>query len=207
MIARSIGIALGALVLSPVLAADDSGVYIGGAVGYVDMPDNVQLSIRGVPLLTGESGDTVFTPELDVGYRFNRNLAVELGYADLGDLKANLSDISGVTNANARAKFSAEGVSLSLVGTLPIGKWEPYVKVGALFSDTRLKYSGAVAGNTFAADIGNHAQDAIYGFGVRYALTQRLKLVLGATYFNDVGERGSGQSDYFKTSLGVIWQF
>jgi opacity protein-like surface antigen len=207
VIARSIGIALGALVLTPAMAADDSGVYIGADVAYVDMPDNVQLSIPNVPLLTGRSKDTVFTPGVDIGYRFNRNLAVELGYADLGDLKANLADVSGATDANARVKFAAEGVSLAVVGTLPVGKWEPYVKVGVLFSNTTLKYSGAIAGNAFAADIDNHARDAVYGVGVRYALTDRLKLVLGATYFKDVGERGYGQSDFLKTSLGVIWQF
>jgi OmpA-OmpF porin, OOP family len=206
VIARSIGIAVGVLALSSAMA-DDSGVYIGAAVGYVDVPDNVQLGVPDVPLLTGKTDDSVFTPGVDIGYQFNRNLAIELGYADLGDLKANLADPSGATDANARAKFSADGVSLALVGSLPIGKWEPYVKAGALLSNTTLKYSGAIAGNAFAAEIGNHAKDALYGVGIRYAFTDHLKLVLDATYFDDVGERGYGQSDFFKTSLGVIWQF
>lgn len=207
MIARSIGIVLGALILPPAALADDSGIYIGANVGEVDMPDNVQLGVPAVPLLRGPSDGSVFTPGLEIGYRFNRNIALELGYVDLGDLKANVSDLTGGTDANARVKFSADGVSLSLVGTFPVGKWEPYVKAGALFSSTTLKYSGTMAGGPFSADIDNDAEDALYGIGVRYALTERLKLVFDATYFMEVGEVGYGQSDSFKTSLGVIWQF
>lgn len=207
MIARSIGIALGAMGLSPLAAADDSGVYIGAAVGYIDAPDNVQLGVPDVPLLTGKTDDEVFTPGLDVGYRFNRNIAVELGYVDLGDVKADFADLGGGTDATARGKFSADGVSLSLVGTFPIGRWEPYVKAGALFSSTTLQYSGAVAGDAFSADIDNDAQDALYGFGIRYVLSDGLRIVLDSTYFQDVGEPGYGQCDYFRTSLGIIWQF
>ena len=207
MIARSIGIALGALVLSPMVMADDSGVYVGASVGYVNMPDTVELGVPKVPLMTGKTDDPVYTPGVDIGYRFNRNVALELSYADLGDLKANVADLTGGTDANARVNFSATGVSLALVGTFPIGKWEPYVKAGALFSSTTLNYSGAIAGNTFAADIDNDSEDAIYGVGVRYCFTERLKLLLDATYFQEVGEPGYGQSDYFRTSLGLIWQF
>jgi opacity protein-like surface antigen len=207
VIARSIGIALGALVLTPLAAADDSGVYIGATVGYVDTPDTVQLGVPDVPLLTGKTDDTVFTPGLEIGYRFNRNIAVELGYVDLGDLKADLVDLGGGTDATAQTNFSADGISLSLVGTFPMGKWEPYVKAGALFSSTTLKYSGAVSGNAFAAGIDNNAEDALYGLGVRYALTDRVKLVLDSTYYQDVGEPRHGQAQYFKTSLGILWQF
>ena len=207
MIARSIGIALGALVLSPLAVADESGVYIGASVGHVDMPDHVQLGVPNVPLMSGETEGTVFTPGVDIGYRFNRNIAIELGYADLGDLKANVFDATGAGDANARSTFSAAGFSLALVGTFPIGKWQPYVKAGALFSSTTLKYSGSIAGNAFSANIDNDSEDAIYGLGVRYALTEHLELFLDATYFMEVGDPNHGQSDYFKRSIGLIWRF
>jgi OmpA-OmpF porin, OOP family len=207
VIARSIGIALGALALSPLAAADDSGVYIGAGIGNVDMPDNVQLGVPDVPLMGGKTNDNVFRAGVDIGYRFNRNIAIELGYVDLGDLKADVADVSGGSDANARVKFSADGISLALVGTFPIGKWEPYAKAGALFSSTTLKFSGSFSGTPFSADIDNDAEDALYGIGVRYALTERLKLVLDSTYFMEVGEPGHGQANFFKTSLGAIWQF
>jgi hypothetical protein len=207
VIARAVGIALGALVLSPVLAADDSGIYIAAGVGNVDMPDNVELGVPGVPQMSGKTDGSAVTPGLDIGYRFNPHIAIELGYVDLGDLKANVADVNDGTDANARTQFSAEGFSLALVGTFPIGKWEPYVKAGALFSSTTLKYSGAVSGAAFSANIDNDAEDALYGLGVRYALTRRFKLFLDSTYFVDVGEPDHGQSDFLRTSLGVIWQF
>jgi opacity protein-like surface antigen len=207
VIAKSIVIALGAWLASPVALADEAGVYIGIGVGYVDVPDSVRLGVPGVPLMEGQTEHTVLRPGLDIGYRFNRNVAIALGYADLGDLKANVSDLTGATDATARVKFSASGVSLALLGTFPIGHWQPYVKAGALFSSTTLKFSGAVAGEPFNADIDNDSEDAIYGLGVRYALSERFELCLDTTYFMEVGEPGHGQADYFKHSLGVIWRF
>src|SRR5687768_8708220 len=102
--------------------ADDSGIYIGANVGQVDMPDDVQLGVPNVPLMAGKTDDAVIRPAADIGYRFNRNIALELGYVELGDLKANVTDASGASDANARVRFSASGVSLALVGTFPVGK-------------------------------------------------------------------------------------
>lgn len=206
MNARLLGMMLGVLAAAQA-TADDSGVYIGAGVGQVDTPDNAVLGVPEVPLLTGRTRDTQFTPAVQLGYRFNRNIAVELGYVDLGDVKANVVDASGSSDASAQLKFSADGISLALLGVFPIGNWEPYVKAGVLFSSTTLKYAGSIGGNAFAASLDNDAEDALYGLGVRYNLTETFKLSLDSTYFVDVGEPDRGQGDFLRTSVGVVWQF
>ena len=206
MKARAVWIGCSALALSHAAPADEAGVYIGVDIGYVDAPKNVGLIVPDVPLLTGETDGSEFAAGATLGYRFNRNIAVELGYVDVR-FDANVVDASGISDASSRLGFSIDGIALALLGFFPVGHWAPYVKAGVLFSDTALTYSGNIAGDEFSARIGNSAEDALYGLGVRYRLSEHLELSLDSTYFMEVGEPGSGQSDFWKTSAGVIWRF
>ncbi len=206
MNAIAVWISSGALVLPCAAFADDAGAYIGAGIGYVDMPGNLGLGVPDVPVMFGETKGGEVAPGVELGYRFNRNIAVELGYVDLGDLKANVVDPNG-SDASAQLQFSADGYSLALVGMFPINQWEPYVKAGAVFSSTTLNYSGSFSGAGFSAKIDNDTEDAIYGAGVRYSLTEQLKLYFDTTYFMELGEPGFGQVDYFKLSLGLNWRF
>ncbi|MET0533964.1 MAG: porin family protein [Steroidobacter sp.] len=207
MNAGSVCVVLGALALSQSALADDSGAYIGVNVGHVDMPDDVRLGVPDVASLSGDSKSTGLALSMEVGYRFNRNLAVEVGLVDLDVLVADVADPTGGSDASAQLGFKADGVSVALVGIFPIDKWEPYVKAGVLFSDTTLTYTGSVGGSSFGASIDNESEDALYGVGVRYSVTERLRLYLDATYFMEVGEPERGQVEYIKTAAGVIWQF
>jgi Outer membrane protein beta-barrel domain len=103
--------------------------------------------------------------------------------------------------------FSAEGVTLAMIGTFPIGKWEPYLKAGVFYSRTVLAYAGSSSGTPFGARIRNEDEDAIYGVGVRYALSEHVRLYLDSTYFMEVGQPDTGRADYLNTSLGAVWRF
>jgi OOP family OmpA-OmpF porin len=204
---RSVWLTLAALAIAPAAAADDSGFYLGAGVGLANAPDNSQLGVSGLPLLTGKTHDNDTSWGLAVGYRFNRNLAIELGYVDLGEITAEVTDATGATDARAAVGFSAEGVTLAVLGTLPLGRWEPYLKAGVLFSDTVLAFSGGSSAGDFSERITNEHGDALYGIGVRYVLNERLQIYLDSTYFMEVGEPEKGRSDYLNTSLGASWRF
>lgn len=62
-------------------------------------------------------------------------------------------------------------------------------------------YLGAGAGLADTAD--NDDEDALYGIGVRYAVNERLRLYLDATYFMEVGEADTGQANYLNFSAGA----
>jgi hypothetical protein len=201
----SVWLAAAALAVAPAALADDSGVYLGAAVGFADGPDNVRVGVPDVPLLAGKAD--VDDPGFGVsaGYRFNKNLSLELGYVDLDELQADVADAA--SDGRATLDFSAQGVTLAMIGELPIGKWQPYLKAGVFYSRTVIEYSGAFSGAAFSARLTSDNEDALYGIGVRYQLSDGLRLFVDATYFMEVGEPGKGQVDFLNHSAGVVWQF
>lgn len=198
---------LAALAFAPAASADDSGWYLGAALGLADAPDNSQLGFTDIPLLTGRTDDNKTSWGFAAGYRFNPNIALELGYVDLGKFTSEVTDASGATDARAAAGFSAEGVTFAMIGTFPLGKWEPYLKAGVFYSSTVLEYSGSLSGTNFGARITNDDEDALYGIGLRYPVSERLRIYVDSTYFMEVGEAEKGRSDYLNTSLGALWRF
>jgi OOP family OmpA-OmpF porin len=200
---------LAALAIAPAASADDSGWYLGAGVGLADTADTSQICCdSGIPLLTGRTNDNKTSWGVAAGYRFSSNLAIELGYMDLGELTSQVADATGATDARAGVGFSADGVTLAMIGTFPFKKkWELYLKAGVFYSTTVLEYSGSLEGDDFGARLTNEDEDAIYGIGVRYALTESLRLYLDSTYFMEVGQPDTGRSDYLNTSLGAVWRF
>lgn len=105
-----LGLAAALLVAGPVLADNDSGLYIGASVGQY----NIELD--GLDDGTGtivdfDSDDTAF--KLFGGWRFNRYFALELAYIDLGEAG---EQVSGVP-----LDIAIDGFAPYLVGTLPLG--------------------------------------------------------------------------------------
>jgi OOP family OmpA-OmpF porin len=188
-------------------AADDSGWYLGAGAGLTDTADDARLGVPDVPLLSGRTDDNKLSWSFAGGYRFSPHLAIELGYVDLGRIEADVGDLTGNTDARAGFGFSADGVTLALIGSFPIGKWEPYLKAGVFHSTTELTYSGSVLGKGFGARFKGADEDALYGVGVRYAVNERVRIYLDATYFMEVGEPDTGQADYLNFTLGVVWRF
>ncbi|MBM0106939.1 outer membrane beta-barrel protein [Steroidobacter sp. S1-65] len=183
--------------------ADESGPYLSAGLGRVDAPDNASLGA-----LRGQTDNDVWSWTVGVGYRFNKNIALELGYLDLGELESgNLTDPTGSTDARARAGFAADGATFALVGTFPIGRWEPYVKAGVMFSSTELRFSGSTDSVPFAGRITDDTEDPLYGAGVRFTVAEPLQVYLDLTYLDDVGEHDTGQSNYLNGSAGVLWRF
>jgi hypothetical protein len=70
-----------------------------------------------------------------------------------------------------------------------------------------LAFSGSSSAGDFSERITNEDGDALFGIGVRYALSERLQIYLDSTYFMEVGEPEKGRSDYLNTSLGASWRF
>jgi OOP family OmpA-OmpF porin len=199
--------ALASLAVSSASAADDSGIYLEAGLGAIRAGKNAVLSLPAVPVMTGRSDNQDLSWEASVGYRFNRNVGLELGYVDLGEISSDVADASDSSDARASSRFSADGLTVALVATFPIRQWEPYLKAGALFSNTVLAYSGTVSGNSFGAHVTANNKDALYGLGLRYAFNDQLKLYVDSTYFVEVGEPRTGRADILNTSIGLLLQF
>ncbi|WP_111412053.1 porin family protein [Billgrantia lactosivorans] len=124
------------------------------------------------------------------GYQFNRYLAAEAFYTDLGRVR-----LRGNDGANTDLESSAYGASL--VGQLPITSWfTPYAKVGAASWETD------VDGNLGDASVDledNDGFDPVYGLGAQFNFNP---VLIRAEY-----ERYDFDSDYtldtFTASVGL----
>ena len=148
----------------------------GPALGQVDENDNGQgfylgaglgefsASVDGPPAV-GEidldSDDT--STKLFAGWRMNRFFAVQLDYIDFGQSSgtANLLNIRNDTS----------GLAPNIIGTLPIGFFELFAKVGMMWYDVDLD----IDNDPTLSDSG---EDPIYGVGVGLTLVERLSLRL-----------------------------
>ena len=148
-------------------AAQDRGLYLGAGLGQstfqasVDTDSLVNRSYSEIPLIpidegqpvregnrviSGDDSDNSF--KLFGGYRFNRILAVELAYADLGSASTSvLTDEleafttiggEGVFRGSQRTDLSYEAqvATLAARATLPIGKrFRIFGKLGVTYYD------------------------------------------------------------------------
>lgn len=187
--------------------AEDSGFYIGGAVGRAEHAKGAALRPIGVPLMTGEADSKVLSWNAALGYRVNQNIAFELGYLDLGEVDASVADLTGATDAHAQFSLTSRGETLSMVGTFPFGRWTPYLRAGVLFSKTELKYSGIVQGAAFANRVTDTSDGAFFGVGATFDLGSGWALQADFTHVMDAAAPQFGQSDSHNLSLGARWSF
>jgi len=130
--------------------ADDSGPYVALGVGQS------HFSVDGT---AGKKTDT--GSMFSVGYNFNRNVALELGYSDYG--KVNL-----LGGGNAKANSG----QISAILTAPVGDgFSVYGRLGA--ASTR---RDANTGSIFAQ--GSRKTEAIYGVGGAYAFNKNVAATL-----------------------------
>jgi OOP family OmpA-OmpF porin len=163
---------LGALIAAPALAQDTSHYYGGVSVGQskteVDANGVTRSVLPGVSAAssTNDEKDTAY--KLFGGYQFNRNLAIEGGYFNLGNNSFNAVTSPAGTLAG---ETKAQGLNLDLVGTLPLTeRLSALARIGAHHTWSKSTFSGtgaaaAVAGSSKRDDGGYKV-----GLGLQYEL-------------------------------------
>ena len=126
-------------IATPVAWADGTRWYGGVGTGEADVD------------VSGFEDDTSL--KLFGGYEFNKYLAVEGGYTDLGEF-----DLKG----SAGASIGVDGVQFVAVGNLPVGRKLSVFAKGGLY---RWDADADILGVLSLSDDGT---DSTFGFGVRY---------------------------------------
>lgn len=108
----------------------------------------VDLDISGM-----DDADTSFS--IAGGYKFNENVAFELGYIDFGEAKA---------SGRGSASWDADAIEISVAGLLPLSaQGGLYTRLGLDFWDSTFRYSSVpFFGSGKASDDGT---DLFYGLG------------------------------------------
>ncbi|SMC16108.1 OmpA-OmpF porin, OOP family [Andreprevotia lacus DSM 23236] len=178
----TLGLAAGAY------AVDAGKTYLYGDIGQsrYDAGDAVgKLGGAG-------SNETDFAGSIGAGYRITPNVAVEAGYLNLGRMTAG--------NSNATAKYSAQGLGLQAVGTVPLNdRFGVYGSAGL----NPLYVKSSLAG---ATDSEWRVVPSV-GVGVSYKVSDALGVRGGYTqYFNTVDNQGV-KSDTGMLSMGMTYGF
>jgi OOP family OmpA-OmpF porin len=171
-----------ALLTGPALA-QDTGFYIGGAVGQANMDGACEGLPAGVSCDDKDTAWRVFG-----GYQFNRNFAAELGYANLGEATASGLGVSAAVEVTAW--------DLVAVGLLPLGSnFSVYGKLGMYSGEAELTSNVGISEEDSGSDI-------TFGVGVRYDFTRNLGVRAEWQRYNDVNDEALDVM-----SIGVLWRF
>jgi OOP family OmpA-OmpF porin len=187
-------------------AAGDSGFYLGADGGYAKYPGHVQLVIGTTTVNSIDTTNLVFSGSFHVGYRFSRYFALEAGYMDLGEAKATVSDFAGTS---AQFRFKARGPMVNTIGTVPLGNWEPFIRLGLLSADVDASLTGVQNGTTFSfAGSDNGGISMLAGIGAGYTFAERWHLKLELDYTDHIGaEEATGETHILSTSVGLAYRF
>ena len=183
-----LGLASAVAFTGPALA-QDMGFYAGLSIGQ----SSADVDCTG--FASCDDSDSAW--KIFGGYQFNRNLAAELGYTDLGEFTATGPGISAAVEATA--------FELSAVGTFPIAdKFSIFGRIGMYMADTELS---ATVGGT-SGSVSDDNTGLTFGIGVRYDFTRNLGVRAEWQKYSDVGgDDVGGESDVDVISIGVVWKF
>jgi opacity protein-like surface antigen len=203
-------VALGSLMICAATtgAAKDSGWYGGADFGVAEYPADANLRFGPLTLIGGEADDTDFAWSIRGGYRFSRYFAVEGGYVDFGEVIVSLASAPGTPAAVGAAHFKARGPLASAVGLLPVGNWEPFIKVSAFFQSVDLTLDGAASAVPFSYAASASGTKLLWGAGVGYNAGEHWRLKLEFSYIDGVGEEDrTAESNILSATVGIAYRF
>jgi OmpA-OmpF porin, OOP family len=187
----TLGLASAMAFTGPALA-QDTGFYAGLHIGQSKAKDACE------DLTSCDDKDTAW--KILGGYQFNRHLAVEIGYTDLGEVSAD--------DLGATVSIESTAFEVVAVGIFPIAnQFSVYGKLGMYRGDTDTSASGP--GGSASGSESN--TDLTFGIGVRYDFTRNLGVRAEWQKYSDVSandlDGGTVEADVDVISVGVIWRF
>ena len=173
----------------PASAQDLHRIYAGGSIGQTTASDGCSGII--VPGITCNDSDTAW--RIFGGYRIDPNFSVELGYQDLGQVRATGFGVNGDVTANVW--------ELVVVGTLPLkNRFSLYGKVGGYRGEAELRSNAGFSGSETNTDL-------TFGVGGRYDYSPQVAFRAEYQTYQSVGGGSVGQSDFDVISVGALFNF
>ena len=154
--------------------AQDTSHYYGGlSVGQsktqTDAAGLTSGLLPGVGVLNSTTDEKDTAYKLFGGYQFNRNIALEGGYFDLGKNSFNANTVPAGTLAG---ESRVHGLNLDLVGTLPFTeRFSALARVGVQHAWSKSTASGTGAGALVAPNSKHNDSGAKVGFGLQYEMS------------------------------------
>lgn len=209
-------IASALLLASGFALAQQPGFYIGGSIGgaTADVGDadrelSAAFTSVGATNINTTSDDTDFSYKLFAGYKFNKNFAVEGGYADLGKYTASGSSLLRGRTLTADADSEAYAVFVDVVGILPASEeFSVFGKVGGAYAHTKTNSSASFVGLSASDNATSSKFVPKLGLGAQYYVTKAVALRAEYEYYFNVGDKNeTGESDVQVFTVGLTYGF
>lgn len=175
-------------------AENPDGPYVGAGWGQFN------LNIKNLGDAGTAANDIVHSNDnawkAFAGYRFNRFLALEAAYIDLGSP----SDRFSGTGSNGNYRVAISGFSPALIGSLPLGPVELFAKVGEYYYDSKVKVDLDDPGPSI--DSSHRRNDLLYGGGVGLTFFEHLHV---RAEYETIEIKNAKNSDAFW--LSAAWRF
>ena len=169
-----------ALLMPGIASADGVGLMLGGGGTYGQIDDDFDLEdLDGVEAFFD---DKSFGLNGNIGWRFNKWIAVDGGYWDLGEFK---SDRDG---SGRKAKLDFDALTLGGMVSVPLWILDIYARGGAAFWDADSR------------ELSDDGTDPYYGIGAAVNIGGSLDIYLEIIRFDL-------ETDIDTAGLGVRWTF
>lgn len=135
-------------------------------------------------------------PRVEVGYDFNKNFGVELGYTSFGTIfESNDDSLSIQQKSNA--------ITISALGTVPIGEWFGiFGRLGYARYDTN--NSGAIEGVPIDDESGN---TPFWGAGVKFNVSPEFAIRVEYQNYRDLSDQPGHKDDVQGLFAGGVYRF
>lgn len=250
-----VGLAIGCVLSAPAAFADEEykGFYFGvwGGGGSVDIPSKGAFDLAVASSLPTEldrsayfdDNDLLHTFELagagrstlddsvsvwgaQLGYRWNKFFAAEVGYAKLGEASYRLpvtitetvTDITSGASASGNfigeraMQFTSSGPTISALGMMPLGQYiDVHVRAGIYLADTRvtnrIRDVEFNTGNIYHRRIDASQTEIFGGIGGAWNINESVVLRVEYQKYLDVGDdKKTGESDIDVFNLSVLFK-
>jgi OOP family OmpA-OmpF porin len=191
------------------MANEDSGWYIGGSAGQsrakIDDPGITDsLLAAGITTTMIKDNDRRFGYKFYGGYEFNKYIALEAGYFDLGRFGFTANTVPG---GGLTGESKINGANLDAVVMLPFTrKFSAFGRVGynyAYAKDTFVGYAPVIVQDP---DRMQHSGNYKFGGGLQFLFTPSVGMRLEAERYRvEDGVGNKGDIDLF--SAGLVYRF
>lgn len=203
----------------------DSAAFIDNNGTPSDLTDDILYQFAVDALGNSTLDDTVSVWGLQVGYRWGKYFATEVGYSKLGEanyrlpmsIEVTATDTNGVsvsdTFAGERAtQFVSAGPTISALGLLPIGeRFDLHVRGGIYLADTRvtnrIRDVEFGNGNVVHRRVDASQTELYAGLGGAWSINESVTLRAEYQRYLNVGDnKKTGESDIDVFNLSVLFK-
>jgi OOP family OmpA-OmpF porin len=206
---RALGLAAIALTLSPIAGAIESGWYAGAGIGQSSAEIDDQRITRsllgsGFATTSMNEDERSAAGKIFGGYQFNRYVALEGGYFNLGKFGYTASTSPA---GSLSGDIKLQGMNLDVVGILPLtDRFSAFGRIGVIHAQARDNFSSTGLVNRPLSSARKNDTGYKFGAGVQYAFTDRLA-VRGEVERYRIDDAIGNKGDVDMATVGLVYRF